>query len=103
MAPPSREEPAASKDQLLVERSVTIEARASDLYESERYQVRVGRWSEAESSCQLSLRNYLLPSSLSVLADYRKTSVGDRCVRKKRNCVTLSIHFRKNMFSNFWN
>ena len=46
MAPPSRNEPVASKDRMLLERSGTIEAMASDLYKSERYQVRVGRWSE---------------------------------------------------------
>ena len=48
---------------------------------------------------------YKLPATinLSVIAYHRKASVGDRRVCKKRNCVTLSIHFRKNMFSNFWN
>ena len=46
-----------------------------------------------------------LPATIqfSVLADYRKASVGDRCVRKKRNCMTLGIHFRKNIFSHFRN
>ena len=38
---------------------------------------------------------------LTALVDYRKASVGDRCIGKKRQCMPLSIHFRKNMFSHF--
>ncbi len=50
-----------------------------------------------------TLTGQSLPPPSSALADYRKASVGDRLVRKKRNCVTLSIHFRKNMLPNFRN